>query len=37
MQTSDTSRFSEEKLSETGTARRAAGDWAKEFLGLLTR
>jgi len=37
MQTSDTSRFSEEKLSETGTARRAAGDWAKEFLELLTR
>jgi uncharacterized OsmC-like protein len=37
MQTSDTSRFSEEKLSETGTARRAAGDWATEFLGLLTR
>jgi hypothetical protein len=37
MQTSDTSRFSDEKLSETGTARRAAGDWAKEFLSLLTR
>ena len=37
MQTSDTSRFSEEKLSETGTARRAAGDWATEFLGLLTK
>ena len=37
MQTSDTSRFSDEKLSETGTARRAAGDWAKEFLAVLTR
>ena len=37
MQTSDTSRFSDEKLSETGTARRAAGDWADEFRALLTR
>jgi hypothetical protein len=31
MQTSDTTRFSTEKLSETGTAERAAGDWATAF------
>ncbi|MFM7260347.1 MAG: DUF3313 family protein [bacterium] len=37
MQTSDTSRFSDEKLSQTGTARRAAGDWADEFRTLLMR
>ena len=37
MQTSDTSRFSDEKLSQTGTARRAAGDWANDVRTLLTR
>ena len=35
MQTSDTTRLSTEKLSETGTAERAAGDWAKEFRKVL--
>jgi len=35
MQTSDTTRLSTEKLSETGTAERAAGDWAAAFRKLL--
>jgi hypothetical protein len=37
MQTSDTQRFSDEKLSQTGTARRAAADWANAFRALLAR
>lgn len=37
MQTSDTQRLSDEKLSQTGTARRAAGDWANAFRALLAR
>jgi hypothetical protein len=34
MCTADTARIGTEKLSETGTAEHAAGDWAKAFRDL---
>jgi len=37
MQTSDTQRFSTEKLSDIGTAERASKDWAKAFRELIGR
>jgi len=37
MQTSDTQRLSTEKYSDTGTAERAAKDWAKAFRELIGR
>jgi hypothetical protein len=37
MQTTDTSRFSTEKLSATGTAERGCGEWADAFVALLRR
>jgi hypothetical protein len=35
MQTQDTARFGTEKLSSTGTAEKAAGEWATQFRELV--
>ena len=35
MQTQDTARFGTEKLSSTGTAEKAAGEWATQFRELI--
>ena len=35
MQTQDTSRFGTAKLSSTGTAEQAAGEWATQFRELV--
>ena len=37
MQTIDTTRFGAEKLSPTGTAERACGEWAEGFRSVITR